>query len=94
MNHKPETPFDNIENAQQYIRLLAEAVLEASAEVDEQIAAATQSGLSRRLEALQIAHYKLEKLKQHLHSSGRALNDLRTLRRLLLEERASSERSA
>jgi vacuolar-type H+-ATPase subunit H len=86
-----ETPFENIENAQQYIKLLAEAVEEARAEVDDQIQTAAQSGLTRRRDALQIAQYKLEKLKQHLHSSGRALNDLRSLRRLLLEERAALE---
>jgi len=31
--------------------------------------------------------YKLVKLDSHLQSSSRLLNDLRTLRRLLLEER-------
>jgi len=34
--------------------------------------------------------YKLEKLEQHLKVSGRLLNDLRTLRRLLLEERSET----
>jgi vacuolar-type H+-ATPase subunit H len=91
LNRRSETPFDNIENAQQYIRLLVEAVEEARAEVDDQLQTATQSGPARRRDALQIAQYKLEKLQQHLHSSGRALNDLRSLRRLLLEERAAQE---
>jgi hypothetical protein len=31
--------------------------------------------------------FKLDKLEQHLKTSSRLLNDLRTLRRLLLEER-------
>jgi len=39
------------------------------------------------VQALQIVQFKLDKLEQHLQSSSRLLNDLRTLRRLLLDER-------
>lgn len=82
-----ETPFDSIENAQDYIHLLSEAVAEAKQDVHQDIATAKQSKLDRRLQALQLVDFKLEKLKSHLTSSSRTLNDLRTLRRLLLEER-------
>jgi hypothetical protein len=41
----------------------------------------------RRLEALQLVTYKLEQLSRHIDTSQRLLNDLRTLRRLLLGER-------
>jgi hypothetical protein len=39
---------------------------------------------------LQIVQFKLDKLEQHLQASSRLLNDLRTLRRLLLEERVGT----
>jgi hypothetical protein len=42
------------------------------------------------LQALRLVQYKLEKLEQYLRSSSRSLNDLRTLRRLLLEERSEA----
>jgi len=83
-----QTPFDTVENAQQYVRLLLEAIVEAKQEVDADLAAATGPRLERRLQALQLVQFKLDRLEHHLQSSGRLLNDLRTLRRLLLEERA------
>ena len=39
------------------------------------------------MEALKLALYTLNKLEFHMQRSGRVLNDLRTLRRLLFEER-------
>lgn len=87
MGRSLETPFDSIENAQDYIRLLSEAVAEAREDVQQDIALATKSKLERRLQALQLVNFKLEKLETALKSSSRTLNDLRTLRRLLLEER-------
>ena len=41
----------------------------------------------RRKEALLLVSYNLAKLNLHITSSRRILNDLRTLRRLLLAER-------
>ena len=88
MSAPVQTPFDTVENAQQYVRLLLEAIVEAKQEVDADLAAATGPRLERRLQALQLVQFKLDRLEHHLQSSGRLLNDLRTLRRLLLEERA------
>ena len=88
MNSPAQTPFDSVENAQQYVRLLLDAIIEAKQEIDADLAASTGARLERRLQALQLVRFKLDKLEHHLHSSGRLLNDLRTLRRLLLEERA------
>ena len=85
MNGPPQTPFDSIENAHQYVRLLVEAILEAQREIEADLTAAARS--ERRLQALRIVQFKLDKLEQHLKTSSRLLNDLRTLRRLLLEER-------
>jgi hypothetical protein len=84
---KPETPFDTIENAQEYLQLLIEAISEARKEVAADLKAAERSKLARRVDALRLVEFKMEKLEQHLRSSSRDLNDLRTLRRLLLEER-------
>lgn len=41
----------------------------------------------RRLQALHIIRHQLNQLDQHLIASRRILNDLRTLRRMLLGER-------
>ena len=83
-------PFESIESAQEYIQYLTEAILEAKDSVITDIAANSTPELRRRQEALKLALYKLERLEQHTKSSRRLLNDLRTLRRLLLEERAET----
>ena len=84
---KSVTPFDNIESSHEYVSLLAKAVEEALAEVDADISLAVGSEADRRREALQLVRFHLGKLSGHMTSSRRILNDLRTLRRLLLEER-------
>jgi len=94
---KPETPFDTIENAQEYLQLLLEAISEGRKDIAADLTAAEHSKLERRIDALRLVEFKLEKLEQHLRSSSRDLNDLRTLRRLLLEERVyqpSEEKTA
>ena len=88
MSGPTQTPFDSVENAQQYVRLLLDAIIEAKQEIDADLAAATNSRLERRLQALQLVQFKLSKLENNLQNSSRLLNDLRTLRRLLLDERA------
>jgi hypothetical protein len=82
-----QTPFDTVENAHQYVRLLAETIAEAKNEIAADLGAADHVHSERRRQALQIVQFKLDKLEQHLQSSSRLLNDLRTLRRLPLEER-------
>jgi enolase len=82
-----ETPFDSIEGSHEYVALLAEAIEEAHRDVEEEIALAIQEGADRRKEALQLVAYNLAKLTLHITTSRRILNDLRTLRRLLLAER-------
>ena len=82
-----EGPFDSIEGAHEYVGLLAEAIAEADAAIKEDIVEAQGQGAVRRAQALHIVAFKLEKLRTHIHSSHRILNDLRTLRRLLLEAR-------
>jgi hypothetical protein len=88
MPYKPETPFDSIEGALEYVSLLVESVEEARedivVELDE---ARREPDAGRRADALQLVAYKLDRLAEHARSSRRLLNDLRTLRRLLLDER-------
>jgi hypothetical protein len=85
--HQAETPFDDIESSHEYVSLLAEAVAEAMSEVSTDIAMADADGAGRRRDALQLVHFNLRKLNANMTSSRRILNDLRTLRRLLLDER-------
>ena len=87
MSYDPETPFDSIEGSHEYVSLLAEAIEQARREVEEDAAQAAQEGAERRAEALQLVTYNLAKLSFHITTSRRILNDLRTLRRLLLAER-------
>ena len=87
MRNPIQTPFDSVENARDYVHLLLEAVADARRDVDTDIAAAEASHSDRRLQALRLVRFKLDALERHLTSSGRTLNDLRTLRRLLLQER-------
>jgi hypothetical protein len=87
MSHHSETPFDNIESSHEYVTLLTEAIEISLAEVEADLALAGADGADRRREALQLVLFKMTKLKGHMTSSRRILNDLRMLRRLLLEER-------
>jgi len=80
-----QTAFDTIESAQEFLALLREAVDESKLTTESDI----KQEEGRNLDALRLVLYKLEKLEQHLKVTGRLLNDLRTLRRLLLEERVS-----
>lgn len=95
MSENPsETPFDNIENSHRYVALLAEAIAEARLDVNSDVALAVAEGADRRRDALQLVLYKLNRLESHMNASRRILNDLRTLRRLLLEEREQKQRAA
>jgi hypothetical protein len=87
VSYDSETPFDSIEGSQEYVSLLAEAIDEARKDVDADVAVAIAEGADRRIEALQLVSYNLAKLTLHITTSRRILNDLRTLRRLLLAER-------
>jgi hypothetical protein len=81
--------FDTIESAQEFIALLDDSIEEARKDVRSDAAQAA-NGQERRLEALMLVLYKLDKLSLHVAATRRTLNDLRTLRRLLLEERAAA----
>jgi hypothetical protein len=89
MERQPQQPFDSIESAYDFFRVLSEAVAEAKQELEGDIKRDSSAKSSRRLDALRVAYYSVEKLEFHITRSRRILNDLRSLRRLLFEERAA-----
>lgn len=72
-----------------YLTLLIEAVLDAKKEVASDLAI-KEANLAhvRHTKALRVVHYNLERLERHMKISRRILNDLRSLRRLILQERS------
>jgi hypothetical protein len=80
----PETPFDNVDGAHEYVGLLLETVRQARGEVVQDLDEAQAERATRRVEALQLVAWKLERLEAQLLASRHLLNDLRRLRRLLL----------
>lgn len=91
MSHCAETPFDNIESSLEYVSLLAEAIDVSITEVEADLARAGADHADRRKDALQLVLFNMTKLQRHMTSSRRILNDLRILRRLLLEERSGEK---
>jgi hypothetical protein len=87
VSYQPETPFDNIEGSHEYVAMLADALEEARRDVEAEVAAADRDSADRRKQALLLVSYNLAKLNLHITTSRRILNDLRSLRRLLLAER-------
>jgi hypothetical protein len=94
MSHEPETPFDNIESAHEYVVLLAEAIEENRQDVEAQIVLAIAENANRRKVALQLVSHNLAKLNLHMTASRRILNDLRTLRRHLLGDHMTAHPDA
>jgi len=93
LSRPPQSPFDSVENAHDYVRLLVEAIVEAKSEIAADLETAAPAQPERRVEALRLVQFKLDKLEKHLESSSRLLNDLRTLRRLLFDERPDSTKA-
>jgi hypothetical protein len=80
-----ERQFETLESARDFVVLLGETVAEAKRELE--IDVQRESSASRRQDALRIALYNLSRLEIHVSRTRRILNDLRTLRRLLFDER-------
>lgn len=79
--------FESIESAQEYLGLLAQVIEEAQQSFEADLREEESVASTRRVEAFRLVSYNLERLGQHVRSSRRILNDLRTLRRLLHQER-------
>jgi hypothetical protein len=88
---KIDTPFDSIESAHEYMDMLAGTALEALADLKRDREAALREGADRRAQAIDLAIYKLKQLSCYTYKSRRMLNDLRIIRRLILNERLSVE---
>lgn len=84
-----EQPFDSIESAHDFMDVLAKTVLDAMAELRREELKAAREGHVRKAQAISLALFKCKTLSCHVHKSRRALNDLRMLRRLILDEKAT-----
>jgi len=69
------------------VELLIEAINESRRDVDADITLSEGNRSGRSKKALQLVSTNLAKLSQCMTTSRRILNHLRTLRRLLLQER-------
>jgi len=88
-----ELPFDSIESAQDFMHVLAETVLDAMKDLNREHQMAVRDGLERRAKAIELAQFKAKMLSCYVHKSRIALNDLRMLRRLILNERLTVEKA-
>lgn len=93
MNSQSDNPFATIESAHEFVNLLTKAVSDAKEELEVSVGGESGSDESRRVGALRLALYSLAKLDNHLRQSSRILNDLRTLRRLMLAEREIKDKT-
>jgi hypothetical protein len=89
MNREPGSTFESIESAHEFVALLTDAVADAKRDITADVQKEADSQYPRRLEALRITLYSLEKLEIHMNASRRILNDLRSIRRLLFQERTA-----
>ena len=88
-----DAPFSTIENAYEFLGFLDEAIDDAIAEVQKELAAAGgDHQQERQVDAWRVVLHTTTKLKGHVRASHRLLNDLRTLRNLL--DRTADETSA
>jgi hypothetical protein len=86
-----ERPFDSIESAQDFMAVLASIILDEMKDLKRDHEIALREREERRGQAIELALFKLKTLSCHIHKSRRALNDLRMLRRLILNERLTVE---
>jgi hypothetical protein len=69
---------------------LAEAVLDSKKDILADLEREKPSNSSRRITALQLVLNNMDMLEKHMKRSRRILNDLRSMRRLLFDERKLS----
>jgi hypothetical protein len=77
-----DAPFSTIENAHEFLGFLGEAIDDAIAEVQQELAASA-GHQQRQVDAWRVVLHTTTKLSGHVSASRRLLNDLRTLRNLL-----------
>lgn len=86
-----EGPFDSIESAHEFMAVLASTALEVMSDLRHDQELALRQGENRRAQAIELAIFKLKTLNCCVYKGRRALNDLRILRRLILNERLTPE---
>ena len=84
-------PFSSIESAQAFMDLLAETIVDTMKDLNGHHQEALRENEERRAQAVELALFKLKTMNCYVHKTRRALNDLRLLRRLILNERARVE---
>ena len=90
-NYGIEQPFDSIESAHEFMDVLAQTIVGAMQELHRDHQVAVKDGQDRRARAIELALYKARTLNCYVCKSRRSLNDLRTIRRLILNERTPPE---
>ena len=86
-----DLPFGSIESAHAFMDVLAETILDVMKELNFEQQVAVREGAARRAQAIELAQFKLKMLTCYVHKSRRTLNDLRMIRRLILNERLTVE---
>jgi hypothetical protein len=86
-----EQPFDSIESAHEFLTVLAATALDVMGDLSRDRERALREGELRRAQAIDLAMFKLKSLNCYVYKSRRALNDLRMIRRLILNERLTPE---
>ncbi len=94
MSDQLARPFESIESAQEFMELLEETIEEACRELQEDLRQARTNFEPRRVEAVDLALYKLGQLALHTKKSRRILNDLRSIRRLMITGRVEEFNAA
>jgi hypothetical protein len=82
-----DQPFDTIESAHEFMNVLAATTLDVMRDLKRDRDRALRDGETRRAQAIDLAIFKLKMLGCYVYKGRRMLNDLRILRRLILNER-------
>ncbi len=84
-----ESSLDSIETARRFVVLLGEAVVESKRDIESDLKREADANFPRRRDAIQLILSKLQTLDLLMAQSRRALNDLRSLHRVMFEARAT-----
>jgi hypothetical protein len=80
------TPFDTLDSAHDYLRLLAEQVVAVNVEIGDDLRHVHDGAAGRTGDALRLVSYKLHQLEAHVTAARALLNDLKMLRRVLVRD--------
>lgn len=89
VGQRADALFDTIESAYKYVLLLVEVVSDVRNDLEKEVSCEQATHFRRKLGAVRLALYNLDKLQLHMRAGSRILNDLRSFRRLLFDERST-----